>query len=169
MERAVLAGKALGDELCVCVDEDGHERLSAVGGSIRSKRIFAAPGAINLAVVEVFGEQGCGAESMRCGQNLAVPIIDLISPLEEGGIEDNLPINRDHRKREQPFEPAVDLVIGEGRRHLSWALHVANEFADHLSRYREGFRCENLPSSSELAGMDLIAGGRIDQHIGVVE
>jgi hypothetical protein len=42
MERAVLAGKALGDELCVCVDEDGHERLSAVGGSIRSKRIFAA-------------------------------------------------------------------------------------------------------------------------------
>jgi hypothetical protein len=42
MERAVLAGKALGDDLCVGVDEDGHERLSAVGGSIRSKRIFAA-------------------------------------------------------------------------------------------------------------------------------
>src|ERR1700721_1398017 len=42
MERAVLAGEALGDDLCVGVDEDGHERLSAVGGSIRSKRTFAA-------------------------------------------------------------------------------------------------------------------------------
>jgi hypothetical protein len=42
MERAVLAGKALGNDLCIGVDEDGHERLSAVGGSIQSKRIIAA-------------------------------------------------------------------------------------------------------------------------------
>src|ERR1700728_4245629 len=104
MERAVLAGKALGDDLCVGVDEDGHERLSAVDGSIRSKRIFAAHGAINLAVVEVLGEQGCGAESMRRGQNLAVPIIDLISPLEEGGIEDDLSVDRDNRELEELFE-----------------------------------------------------------------
>jgi hypothetical protein len=40
VERAVLAGKALGDDLCVSVDEDGHVRLSAVGDSIRLKRIF---------------------------------------------------------------------------------------------------------------------------------
>src|ERR1700734_2525984 len=134
-----------------------------------SKRIFAEHGAIGLTVVKVSGEQGLGAESMRRGQNLSVAKVDLISPLEKGGVEEDLPIDRDHRELEQPFEPAVDLVVGEGRRHLSGVLHVANEFADHLSRYREGFRCQDLPSPSELAGMDLIAGGRIDQHIGVVE
>jgi hypothetical protein len=42
VERAVLAGKALGNDLCVSVDEDGHVRLSAVGDSIRLKRIFSA-------------------------------------------------------------------------------------------------------------------------------
>ena len=42
MERAVLAGEALGDDLGVGVDENGHERLSAIGGSVRLERIFAA-------------------------------------------------------------------------------------------------------------------------------
>ena len=35
MERAVLAGEALSDDLGVSVDEDGHERLSAGGGSVQ--------------------------------------------------------------------------------------------------------------------------------------
>jgi hypothetical protein len=30
MERAVLAGEALGDDLCVGVDEDGHESFRPV-------------------------------------------------------------------------------------------------------------------------------------------
>jgi hypothetical protein len=42
MERAVLASKALGDDLCIGVDEDGHERLSAVGGFNSIEKIFSA-------------------------------------------------------------------------------------------------------------------------------
>src|SRR5690242_8741825 len=83
MKRAVLAGKALGDDLCVGVDEDGHERLSAVGGSIRLKRIFAAHGAINLAVVEVFGVEDISAQTLSSGDDLAIPVAQLIPPLHD--------------------------------------------------------------------------------------
>src|SRR6185437_11468045 len=74
MKRAVLAGEALGDDLGAGVDEDGHERLSELGGSIRSKRIFAAHGAISLAVVEVFSIEHTRAQPLRGGDDLAIPV-----------------------------------------------------------------------------------------------
>ncbi len=83
MEGAILPGEALGDDLGVGIDEDRHKTLSAVGGSIRSERIFAANGAISLAVVEVFGEQGLSAKSLRCGDDLAIPVAQLIPPLHD--------------------------------------------------------------------------------------
>ena len=83
MERAVLAGEALGDDFGVSVDEDGHERLSAVGGSVGSKRIFAAHGAINLAVVEVLAIEDIGAQPLRCGDDLAIPVAQLVPPLHD--------------------------------------------------------------------------------------
>ena len=83
MESAVLAGEALGDDLGVGVDEDGHERLSPVDGSVRSKRVFAAHGAIHLAVVEVFAVEDIGAQTLRGGDDLAIPVAQPVSPLHD--------------------------------------------------------------------------------------
>ena len=133
MERAILAGEALGDDFGVGVDENGHVRLSALDDYWFRERVFAADGAVALPVTKVFAVKDICAEAFRGRDDLAVPVAQLVALLHDRRAFYNRAIDLHERKFEQTVKPFHCLDRGQRSAHFLSILNVVDELADHLS------------------------------------